>query len=116
MLEVGTLNNVQPVNSYYKTQDTLDAKEENTELNKKIEEKNYDEKLKKSVDKLNKFIDDEGAYAEISTHDKFKHDIIIKIIDKQTKEVIMEVPPKKILDMVAKMCEIAGVMFDKKAW
>ena len=38
MLEVGSLNNVQPVNSYYKTQDTLDEKEENTELNKKIEE------------------------------------------------------------------------------
>ena len=115
MVEVGNLNNVQSANSYYKTQDTAAANEKNDELTKRTEEKNYDEKLKKSVDKLNKFIDDEGAYAEISTHDKFKHDIIIKIIDKQTKEVIMEVPPKKILDMVAKMCEIAGVMFDKKA-
>ena len=101
MVEVGNLNNVQSANSYYKTQDTAAANEKNDELTKRTEEKNYDEKLKKSVDKLNKFIDDEGAYAEI--------------IDKKTKEVIMEVPPKKILDMVAKMCEIAGVMFDKKA-
>lgn len=115
MLEVGSLNNVQSVNSYYKTQDVSDSKEENRGLNKQIQENNYDENLKKSVDKLNKFIDDEGAYAEISTHDKFKHDIMIKIIDKKTKEVIMEVPPKKIIDMVARMCEIAGVVFDKKA-
>lgn len=115
MVEVGNLNNIQPANPYYKTQDTAAANEKNEDLSKKTEEKDYDEKLKKSVDKLNKFIDDEGAYAEISTHNKFKYDIMIKIIDKKTKEVIMEVPPKKIIDMVARMCEIAGVVFDKKA-
>ena len=40
---------------------------------------------------------------------------MIKIIDNDTKEVLMEVPPKKILDVVAKMCELAGVLVDKKA-
>jgi flagellar protein FlaG len=40
---------------------------------------------------------------------------MIKIIDDKTGEVIQEVPPKKILDMVAKMLEIVGVLIDKKA-
>ena len=39
---------------------------------------------------------------------------MIKIVDKDTK-VLVEVPPKKILDMIAKLCEISGVVFDKKA-
>ena len=40
---------------------------------------------------------------------------MIKIVDKDTKEVLVEVHPKKILDMIAKLCEISGVVFDKKA-
>lgn len=78
-----------------------------------IQEDNHKE-LKKAVEKLNKFLEDDGAHAEYSVHDKF-NDIMIKIVDNKTKEVILEVPPKKILDMVAKMCELVGVVFDKKA-
>ena len=60
-------------------------------------------------------MENDETYAEISFHEDFKHDIMVKIIDKKTKEVIMEIPPKKIIDMVAEMCKIAGVIFDKKA-
>ncbi|MGL4773763.1 MAG: flagellar protein FlaG [Clostridium sp.] len=70
--------------------------------------------LDKALSKLNKFLEDDNAYAEYSVHDKFP-DVMIKVIDSKTKEVLMEVPPKKILDMVAKLCEMAGVVFDKKA-
>ena len=76
---------------------------------------NKEEDVKKAVDKLNKFLDDNGTYAEYSVHEKFKEVIMIKIIDKKTKEVIREIPPKKILDMVAKMCEMVGILIDKKA-
>ena len=48
-----------------------------------------------------------------------KHDVlnemIVRVIDNNTNEVIKEIPSKKILDMVAKMCEMAGVLVDKKA-
>jgi flagellar protein FlaG len=30
-------------------------------------------------------------------------------------EVIREIPPEKILDMVAKMMELAGILVDEKA-
>lgn len=71
--------------------------------------------IKKAVDKLNKFLEEDNAHAVYEMHDKFKNDLMIKIIDNNTHEVLMEVPPKKILDMVAKLCEMVGVVFDKKA-
>lgn len=78
-------------------------------------EKTIDSKeLKKSVDKLNKFLEDENLHVEYEVHDKLK-DVMIKIVNTTTKEVVMEIPPKKILDMVAKMCEMVGVLVDKKA-
>lgn len=77
--------------------------------------KNYNlEEVNKAVDKLNKFMEDEDIHAEYEMHDKFNQ-IMIKIIDNKTKDVLLEVPPKKILDMVAKMCEMVGVLVDKKA-
>lgn len=73
-----------------------------------------EEDIAKAVDKLNKLLKDENTYAEYSVH-KELGDIIIKIIDQDTKEVIMECPPKKILDLIAKMMELVGVSIDKKA-
>lgn len=50
---------------------------------------------------------------EFSVHEKTK-EILIKVIDVKTDEVIREIPPEKILDMVAKLCELAGVFVDEK--
>jgi flagellar protein FlaG len=70
--------------------------------------------VKKAIEKINKFLEDDSTHAVYEIHDKFK-DIMIKIVDDKTGQVIQELPPKKILDMVAKMCELVGVLFDKKA-
>ncbi len=78
------------------------------------DEKITEQKLNNSIDKLNKFLEDDKVHAEYEVHDKLK-DVMIKIVKDDTKEVIMEIPPKKILDMVAKMCEMVGVLIDKKA-
>ncbi|WP_346937731.1 flagellar protein FlaG [uncultured Clostridium sp.] len=90
---------------------------ENNVTTQEATEKNQNYKLEeihKAVDKLNKFMEDEDIYTEYSVHDKLNQ-IMIKIIDRNTKEVLLEVPPKKILDMVAKMCEMVGILVDKKA-
>ena len=70
--------------------------------------------INKDIDKLNKFLEDKGTHAEYQVHDKLK-DVMIKIVDDKTGEVIQELPPKKILDMVAKMCELVGIIIDNKA-
>lgn len=40
--------------------------------------------------------------------------VTIQIIDKDTKEVIKELPPEKTLDMIAKAWELAGILVDER--
>lgn len=78
-------------------------------------EKQYTEKdIRKAVDKLNHFLEDENTHAEYEVHEKL-NTLMIKIINNDSNEVIMEVPSEKILDMVAKLCELVGVVLDEKA-
>lgn len=108
------------VNGYEQTITEIEVTEKINNENNKIEDKDSKDKeinekdLKKAVKKLNSFIQDEGKHAEYSIHQGLQR-VMIKIIDNETNEVIFEVPPKKILDMVTKMCELAGVLLDKKA-
>lgn len=81
----------------------------------KSEEEKYNKKeLKKAVDEVNKFLIKDKTHAEYSVHEVFNR-IMIKIIDDKTDEVVLEVPPKKLIDMVAKLCKLAGVIVDKRA-
>lgn len=40
--------------------------------------------------------------------------VVVKVLDKKTKEVIREIPPEKNLDAVAKMMELVGIIIDEK--
>ena len=81
----------------------------------KSKEEKYNKKLlKKAVDEVNKFLIKDKTHAEYSVHEVFNR-IMIKIIDDKTDEVVLEVPPKKLIDMVAKLCKLAGVIVDKRA-
>ena len=67
--------------------------------------------IKKAVDEINKKAHNSEAIFGI--HDATNR-VTIKIIDKDTKEVIKEFPPEKTLDMIAKVWEMAGIMVDEK--
>ncbi len=69
------------------------------------------EKVKKAVEQLNKNMPHSEAVFGI--HDDTNR-VMIKIVDKDTKEVIKEFPPEETLDMIAKVWELAGIMVDEK--
>ena len=50
---------------------------------------------------------------EFSYHEK-THRVSIKVLDKETNEVIREIPPEKSLEMLQKMWEMAGILVDEK--
>lgn len=50
---------------------------------------------------------------EFSYHDEINR-VSIKVINKETDEVIREIPPEKSLEMVEKMWELAGILIDQK--
>ncbi len=69
------------------------------------------EQLKKAVEEINKRAN--SSEAVFGVHEKTNR-ITIKIVDKESKEVIKEFPPEKTLDMIAKVWEMAGLMVDEK--
>lgn len=66
-----------------------------------------------AVDKMNKVLEGSNRRFEFSVHEK-THGIMVKVVDNITNEVIREFPPKKILDMVANMMELAGLIVDER--
>ncbi|MCH5275116.1 MAG: flagellar protein FlaG [Lachnospiraceae bacterium] len=69
------------------------------------------EQIKKAVETLNKKMTNSEAVFGI--HEKTNR-VTIKIVDKDTKEVIKELPPEKTLDMIAKVWELAGILVDER--
>ena len=97
--------------------------DETTKVVENVEEKDNDlnrenqqpttnsETLHKAVEELNKKMSNSEAIFGI--HDATNR-VTIKIVDKQSKEVIKELPPEKTLDMIAKVWEIAGLLVDER--
>ena len=79
--------------------------------NATISEQLSNEQLKKAIEQFNKkFGNSEAIYG---VHEATNR-VTIKIIDKDTKETIKELPPEKTLDMIAKVWELAGILVDEK--
>ncbi|MNT14382.1 flagellar protein FlaG [compost metagenome] len=72
-----------------------------------------EEQLIRTIDRAVKSLQGPETTLDISIHDK-THQIMVKVLNKDTGEVIREVPPEKTLDLVAKMMELAGIMIDEK--
>lgn len=81
---------------------------------KKIEDKKYsEEEVIDIIEKANSQFVAYDRKLEFSIHEKTKQ-IMIKILDSATNEVIKELPPEKVLDMVAGFMEVAGIIVDEK--
>ena len=71
------------------------------------------EQLKKAIAEMNRRINNSNEEAVFGVHEDTNR-IRIKIMDKETKEVIKEFPPEKTLDMIARIWEMAGILVDEK--
>ncbi len=98
------------VDEIQNVQTNSDISIDKDDYSNKISEKD----VKKAVDKFNKLMEDKSTHAEYEVYGKFRN-ITISIVDDNTKKVIKEIPPKKIIDMIDKFCELAGMFIDEKA-
>ena len=88
--------------------------ETKTSEDNNTEKQEYSKKdVDNALNKINNFLKDDKTHAEY-TYNKEMKTMMIKVIDENTKEVVLEIPPKKILDMVASMMRQVGLL-DKKA-
>lgn len=70
-------------------------------------------KLIEAIEKSNPEFMSSNTNLNFSINERTKQ-IVVKIVDKETNEVIKEVPSEKILEMIADMMERAGVFVDKR--
>ena len=70
------------------------------------------EQLKKAIEQFNSSSGN-NSEAVYGIHDGTNR-VTIKIVDKDTKKVIKELPPEKTLDMIARVWEMAGILIDEK--
>lgn len=81
---------------------------------KYAEDKKYsEEEVIEFIEKANNQFVAYDRKFEFSIHEKTKQ-IMVKILDSATNEVIKELPPEKVLDIVAGLWEVAGIIVDRK--
>lgn len=79
--------------------------------NQESQNRSNTDNIKKTIEQINKkAVNSEAVFG---IHEGTNR-VMIKIVDKTTKEVIKEFPPEETLDMIAKVWELAGIMVDEK--
>ena len=105
----GISNNIEKATVALDTKQT--SGEETGSNTQQQEQDKQNAQIKKAVEDINK----KAANTEANVgNDEATNGVTIKIVDKDTKRVIRELPPEKTLDMIAKVWEMAGLMVDEK--
>lgn len=73
-------------------------------------EKDY---LEKAVEETNQMIFKDDRRFEFRIHEGTKR-IMVKLIDNETDEIVKEIPPEKILDLVASIWDLVGILVDER--
>ncbi|MFH1081598.1 MAG: flagellar protein FlaG [Pseudomonadota bacterium] len=73
------------------------------------------EKVKQMISEMQSQIDMMNISLKFSTYGERGEKIAVVVADKETGEVIREIPSKEIQNLYAKMSELAGMIFNKKA-
>ncbi|MDF2951215.1 MAG: flagellar protein FlaG protein [Anaerocolumna sp.] len=71
------------------------------------------QRLKSAIDQANNKMKQVRTRFEYSYHEETNR-ISIKVIDKETQEIIREIPQEESLEMLEKIWEIAGILVDEK--
>lgn len=119
-MQINRISNAIDTNIYDEGSRRTSDSEKNRIGNKKTESVEQLGKKKYTEDELIDTIESANeqfiAYDrrfEFSIHEKTKQ-IMVKIIDVSTDEIIREIPPEKILDLVAAIWEISGIIVDER--
>lgn len=69
--------------------------------------------IRKAIEKANKAMEGFDRRFEYSIHEK-TGDVMVKVINSETNEVVREIPNEKFLDLMDKLQELVGINIDEK--
>ena len=87
----------------------IKSEEEKTEGDKAVDVG----QLQDFVNRLNLMLELTWYDLRFRIHDA-THEIMVQVVNRDTGEVVREIPPKKILDMWAEMKRLIGMLMDKR--
>lgn len=69
--------------------------------------------LEDKVDGLNRMLEANFTNLKFNVHETLDR-IYVQVLDRNTEEIIREIPPEKFLDMIASMLEFVGLIVDER--
>lgn len=93
-----------------RTRDQIDAKQQDQQKQAKSAEQAMPGILKDLESKIDKMQDVGLEFSQYKDSGK----MIVRVIERGTNKVIREIPSEEFLDLVAKMDQMIGILFDKK--
>ena len=124
-MDIQTVNNISDVNyttqAYTDKSNLVGSRQETQNMvaddaNKdasKAKQKEAEQKIIEGIEEASGKIEAQYKELKFSIHKDTKR-IMVKVVDKETKEVLREIPPEKVLDIMAKVEKNAGLYIDEK--
>ncbi|WP_240374392.1 flagellar protein FlaG [Bacillus piscicola] len=69
--------------------------------------------LQDQVESMNSMLESNYTNLKFNVHEQLDR-VYVQVLERDSEEVIREIPPKKFLDMVASMLEQIGLLVDEK--
>jgi len=89
------------------------ANEDKSVKDKVVREQLPTEKMEELAEKLQEFVGSLNKGLEFSVHEDSGRDVI-KVIDRDTKEVVRQYPSEEVLELVSKLSDAAGNFINSK--
>ncbi|MDA8220391.1 flagellar protein FlaG [Desulfosporosinus sp.] len=70
------------------------------------------EEVEKATDKLNRLMGIINKRLEFSIHDESDR-FVVRIIDQPSGDILDEISPKRVLDILGSFTQVAGLLFDE---
>lgn len=109
LTKVGEGNGASTQYDHELSRDKKDVKEkESTQRDSEVKDVTQED-----VDSVNKQLSENGSKIQYRIN-KELHEVIIQVLDKQTNEVLEEIPPEKFQDAMEAAAKMKGRFVDKK--
>ncbi|MFV8826479.1 flagellar protein FlaG [Alkalihalobacterium sp. APHAB7] len=69
--------------------------------------------IETQLESMNQMMEAKNTGLKFNFHEDLER-IYVQVVDRQTDEVIKEIPPEKFLDMVSSMLDFMGLMIDQR--
>ncbi len=94
-----------------RTRDQIDAKNQDQQKQEQNTEQTMPAMLKELESKINQMQEVGLEFSQFKDSGK----MIVKVVERGTNKVIREIPSEEFLNLVEKMDQMIGILFDKKA-